>query len=93
MQNNINYFEYHKITNGVIFIDDLKVTFHDNKSHGIESYMIKLETKDNIIVYTSDIGNTNMDNVIDFSKNADLLICESSLLVEDSNSKVRKLRK
>ena len=87
MQDDINYSEYYEIKNGEIYIGDLKVTFHDNNSHGIESYMIKIESKDNTIVYTSDIGNTNLEDVIRYSNEVNLLVCESSLLTTD-NSKL-----
>ena len=65
-----------------IFVDDLKITFKDNKSHTIESFMIKLENKDFKIIYTSDIGTTNFNELVNFSLNADLLICESSFLLK-----------
>ena len=87
--NSINYSTYHSIENDmVIKIDDLNITFHDNKSHGIESYMIKLDNGKNRIVYTSDIGSTNLKDAIDFCENSDLLICESSL-IRENNSKLK----
>ena len=58
----------------------LKVSLQDNHSHSIPSSMIKLENGDFKIVYTSDIGSSNMENVVEFSRDANLLICESSLL-------------
>jgi ribonuclease BN (tRNA processing enzyme) len=61
-------------------IDDLVISFYDNKSHTIPSYVIKLENADFKIVYTGDVGNTNIDALGHFCKNADLLICESSLV-------------
>lgn len=66
--------------NKVYDIGGMKVSFYDNHSHGIESYMIKLEVNQKKIVYTSDIGTTNLEGVVDFCKDADLLISESSLL-------------
>lgn len=62
------------------YIDDLEISFKDNRSHTIASYMVKLQNKDFKIVYTSDIGITNFEDLIAFCKNADLIICESSLL-------------
>lgn len=88
--NNIeSYCNYFDIDDNICyFIDDLKISFRDNKSHTINSYMIKLESDDVKIVYTSDIGNTNIGDVIDFSYESDLLICESSYIIEhNSNSK------
>ena len=69
-----------------INIEDLEVTFKDNKSHTIESYMVKLQNKDFKVVYTSDIGTTNFEDLIEFCKESDLLICESSFL-RSHNSK------
>lgn len=59
-------------------IEDMKISFCDNKSHPIPSLMMKLETDDIKIVYTADVGNTNIDQLIEFCRGADLLICESS---------------
>lgn len=79
--NNESYMDYIEIFEGFNFnIQDLNISFHDNKSHTIESYMVKLQNKDFKIVYTSDIGTTNLDDLINFCNNADLIICESSFL-------------
>jgi ribonuclease BN (tRNA processing enzyme) len=87
--NNESFAEYHDIDDSYSFhIDDLNITFEDNKSHTIESYMVKLQNKDFKIIYTSDIGTTNLSKAADFCKNADLIICESSFLRKhNSNSK------
>lgn len=78
-----SYSEYFDIEdNQVIVIDDLKITLKNNNSHTIESYMIKIETKDFKIVYTSDIGTTNLNELVNFSKDADLLICECSFILK-----------
>lgn len=61
-------------------ISNLNISFHDNKSHTIPSYVIKLENDWFKIVYTSDIGNTNIDRLVGFCESADLLICESSFV-------------
>ena len=51
--------------------------------------MIKLQNADFKVIYTSDIGTTNIGELEDFCKNADLIICESSLLKKhNSNSTV-----
>ncbi|HJJ19654.1 MAG TPA: MBL fold metallo-hydrolase [Bacilli bacterium] len=76
-----SYARYFDITDSYsFFIDDLKITFHDNKSHTIEAFMVKLQNKDFKIIYTSDIGTSNLTDLISFCKDADLIICESSLL-------------
>lgn len=78
-----SYADYIDIDSGYTFmVDDLKITLYDNNSHTIPSYMVKLENDNNKIVYTSDIGTTNYDGLVDFCKNADLLICESSFLLK-----------
>jgi ribonuclease BN (tRNA processing enzyme) len=87
--NNESFAKYYDIYDSYsIHIDDLSITFEDNNSHTIESYMVKLQNKDFKIIYTSDIGTTNFCKLINFCKNADLIICESSLLkIHNSNSK------
>lgn len=84
-----SYAEYFDIKDNFSFsVDDLNVSFKDNNSHSIESFMVKLQNKDFKIVYTSDVGITNFNALIDFCKDADLLICESSFLKRhNSNSK------
>ena len=84
-----SYAQYFDINdNFSFFIDDLNISFKDNNSHSIESFMVKLQNKDFKIVYTSDVGITNFNALIDFCKDADLLICESSFLKRhNSNSK------
>lgn len=48
--------------------------------HPVETYAIKLSSGNRTIVYTSDTSFSCKDKLVDFAKNADLLICESSLL-------------
>ena len=83
-----SYAKYFDIVDGYsFFIDDLKITFQNNMSHTIEAFMVKLQNKDFKIVYTSDVGTSNFDNLVVFCKDADLIICESSLLRKyNSNS-------
>ena len=87
--NKESYAEYYDISNNYSFnIQDLKIAFQDNMSHTIESFMVKIENQDFKIIYTSDVGITNFNELIEFSKDADLIICESSLLEKhDSNIK------
>ena len=61
-----------------INLKDLNISFKKNP-HQIITYSIKLQTHDNILVYSSDTGYKN-NTLEDFSKNADLLICESTFL-------------
>lgn len=83
------YANYHPITKDMRYnIGDLKISFHNNNSHTIETFAIKIESTSHKIVYTSDVGTTNIEGIVEFSKNADLLICESSFLRKhNSNSK------
>lgn len=87
--NEESYSEYHDINEDEkIKIDDLNISFKDNHSHNIESYMIKLENEDFKIIYTSDIGTTNLEEAAEFCKNSDLIICESTYLKRSkTNSK------
>lgn len=79
--NHESYSDYFNIENNYSFyIDDLKVSFEDNNSHTIESYMVKLQNQDFKIVYTSDIGTSKFEQLIEFCQNSDLIICESSFL-------------
>ena len=48
--------------------------------HPVETYAIKLSNGDRTIVYTSDTSFSSKDKLVEFAKEADLLICESSLL-------------
>ena len=48
--------------------------------------MVKFENDDFKVVYTSDVGTTNFDKLIEFCKDSDLLICESSLLRVDHST-------
>lgn len=81
LSNNESYSDYFDIdNNSILTIGDLMLYFEDNNSHTINSYMIKLLNDNFKIIYTSDIGTTNFKKLIEFCKNSDLLICESSFL-------------
>ena len=80
------FVEYIDITEGLSFtIDDLEITLHDNKSHVIESFMVKLQNGQLKVIYTSDIGVTNRDDLIAFCQDADMIISESSLLLANKS--------
>ncbi len=81
LANKESYADYFNINDNLaITLNDLNIAFEDNKSHTINSYMVKLQNKDFKIVYTSDIGTTNWEKLVDFCQNASLIICESSFL-------------
>lgn len=87
ISNHESYCDYFDIdNNSTLNIGDLEISFKDNKSHTVESYMIKIENEDFKIVYTSDVGTTNFDKLIDFCQNSSLLICESSFLKKHNSS-------
>ncbi|MCI8588450.1 MAG: MBL fold metallo-hydrolase [Bacilli bacterium] len=76
-----SYATFHNINeNTNIKIKEVDLSFADNNSHTIKSYMVQLKIGNLKIVYTSDVGNTNLNHLINFCKDADLLISESSLL-------------
>ena len=85
---NINsYTDYIEIVDeDIIKIDDLTIQFKNNKSHAIESFMIKIKNSNYSLVYTSDIGTTNFENLISFCHGTDLIICESSFLKKHNSS-------
>lgn len=81
LSNNESYSDYIDIDDYYKFnIGDLEISFKNNSSHTIESYMIKLQNKNFKVIYTSDVGTTNFEKLVEFCKNADLIICESSFL-------------
>lgn len=62
-----------------ISIGNIDVSFYQT-DHPVETYAVKLSNGDRTIVYTSDTSFSCKDKLVEFAKNADLLICESSLL-------------
>jgi len=66
--------EYSKINIGNMNISFCKT------DHPVETYAIKIENGGRSIVYTSDMSFLSKNKIVQFSKGADLLICESSLL-------------
>jgi len=60
-------------------IGNMNVSFCRTE-HPVETYAVKITTGDRTIVYTSDTSFSAKDKIIEFAKDADLLICESSLL-------------
>lgn len=60
-------------------IGNLQISFCKN-SHSVETYAVKVENGERKIVYTSDTSFSSKNKLVEFAKEADLLICESSLL-------------
>ena len=72
---------YHKIIDEYagVEVGNLRVTFCLT-GHTTESYAFKVIDGKNTIVYTSDISYSVKDTIVKFAKDADLFICDSSLL-------------
>ncbi len=86
LENTESFSSYIDIYDNLSFdIGNLHIMFHDSKSHSIPSFMVKLEDKNCKVVYTSDIGVNNFDDIVNFSMNADLLISESSFLLKHNS--------
>ncbi|MBQ9013709.1 MAG: hypothetical protein IJ094_09200 [Bacilli bacterium] len=73
-----HYLEFVEYDNLDLYIGDIKVTSSPNP-HNVNTYSIKLKQDDKTLVYSSDTGYKN-NTLTSFSKNADLLICESTFL-------------
>lgn len=77
-----SYAKYHQINeNTELKIGNMDVTFCKT-DHPVETYAIRLQNENKTIVYTSDTSYSAKERLVDFAKDADLLICESSLLKE-----------
>ena len=72
-----NYFNINEKTN--LTIGNMNVSFCKT-DHSVETYAIKITNENRTIVYTSDTSFSVKHRLIEFAQNADLLICESSLL-------------
>ena len=72
---------YHKIIDEYagVQVGNLKVIFCLT-GHTTESYAFKVTEGKHTIVYTSDISYSSKDTIAKFAKDADLFICDSSLL-------------
>ena len=82
-----SFSKYHFIDkNTTLKIGNVEISFC-NTDHPIETYAIKIKNGDKSIVYTSDTSYSAKDRIVQFAQNADLLICESSLLKEHENYK------
>ncbi|KAG4087448.1 beta-lactamase [Neocallimastix lanati (nom. inval.)] len=63
-----------------ILVDNIKITFSKN-DHPVETYSVKITDGIQTIVYTADTSYSSKNKIIKFSKDADILISEASLLV------------
>lgn len=79
---NTHYLEFYNFTNN---INDLSLSYLKN-IHDVPCYSTKITTKEGLqIVYTADTGYN--EELIEWAKNVDLLICESTFLKDQTCSK------
>ncbi len=62
-------------------IGNMKISFLKTEN-SVDTYAVKIQEDDKNIVYAPDTSNLSTEKFVTFSKNADLLICESGLLEE-----------
>lgn len=71
---------YHVIDENTRFnIGNMQISFCRTE-HPVETYAIKVANGERTIVYTSDTSFSSKNKLVEFAKDTDLLICESSLL-------------
>ena len=66
----------------VLNIGNLKIEFRA-VIHPMETYAVKISDGKSVFVYTSDTSYASKDIIIEFTKDADILLSEASLLVSD----------
>lgn len=77
--NHVNHFQYHVFDEyTTLRIGDMNVSFK-RTVHPIPTYAAKIVSNGVSLVYSSDTDYVN-NTIVDFSQNADMLICESSFL-------------
>ena len=80
VEEDISFANYHDITKeSLLKIGDIDVSFCPT-DHPLETYAVKLSSGGKTIVYAADTSFSAKDRLVEFSKNSDLLISESSLL-------------
>lgn len=82
LSENNAFAKYHGIdSNSKFKIGNMSISFCPT-DHPVETYAVKVKCGNRTIVYTSDTSYSAKNRLVDFSKGADLLICEASLLKE-----------
>lgn len=72
--------EYHELREDTkLHIGNLRINFCRTE-HPISTFAVKIQSDQSTLVYTSDTSFAAKDKLVAFARNADLLICESSLL-------------
>ena len=83
-----SYALYHSINEDTnLKIGNMDISFCKT-DHPVETYAVKIKNGNKTIVYTSDTSFSAKDRIAEFAKDADLLICESSLLKEHGFPKI-----
>ena len=81
-----HYFEFIEYAEDSVFkIDNIEIDFMKNH-HAINTYSTRIKFDNKIVVYASDLGFRTKDKLVNFSKEANLLLIESSF-VKDDNQK------
>lgn len=61
--------------------DDIRIRFKKTEhTDSMPSFATKIESSKSKIIYTGDASNKNIDNLIKFSENADVIICDAKFL-------------
>lgn len=83
-----SYCEYHDVMPGyVLENDDFSIYAGKVIHEKISAYMFRLTSGKTNIVYTGNMSYESHDNVVEFAKNADVLIAEASFLSKDAHKK------
>lgn len=75
------YWKVEDINKNEYYRDKMKISFL-RTNHYVVSYAIKVEADGKSIVYSGDIGYTDAEALINFSKDCDILICDSTFIRE-----------
>lgn len=79
---NIKKYNEKSVVKGINYaINFCKVNHSD-----VEAYAIKIFNNYNSFIYTGDVSNTSLEKLVSFSKKANLILCDSSLLRTEGNS-------
>lgn len=83
IKDEINAYATYKTINekSILCIGNMLVSFC-KMNHPVETYAVKITNGKSTIVYSSDTSFSAKDDLARFAQNADLLICEASLLKE-----------
>lgn len=69
--------------NTVLNINGSEITFFETY-HSVINYSVRVVDKDKTLVYSGDMGYSNIEEYSEFCRNANLFICESTFLTSDN---------